>query len=200
MKRAFYGLRQSSCAFWLHLTEKLGWCGLQQSKLDPCLFIGAQVICIVYTDDLLFWRPKEESIDGLDKKLRAEKIELEEEGEAAGILGVKLRCDETTGHIYMTQEGLTKRIIDALGLDLDLSNAKATPSERKPLIKDENGPPQQDSFNYASVFGILLYQSGHTRPNLSYSVSQVAWFMFAPKHLRENALKRIGGYLVGTSE
>ena len=200
LKRALYGLRQSPRAFWLHLTEKLKRCGLKQSKLDPCLFIGAKVICIVYVDDLLFWSPKEEFIDDLGEKLRAEEIELEEEGDAAGFLGVQLRRDETTGHIHMTQEGLTKRIIEALGLDMDLSNAKSTPAERKPLIKDEDGPLQQDTFNYASVVGMLLYLSGHTRPDLTYSVSQVAWFMFAPKHLHEVAIKRIGRYLIGTSD
>ena len=48
--------------FTLHLTEKLERCGLKQFKLDPCLFFGNKVICIVYVDDLLFWSPKEEFI------------------------------------------------------------------------------------------------------------------------------------------
>ncbi len=34
-------------AFWLYLTEKRKCCGLKQSQLDPCLFIGSCVICIV---------------------------------------------------------------------------------------------------------------------------------------------------------
>jgi hypothetical protein len=74
----------------------------------------------------------------------------------------------------MTQEGLIKQIIEALGLDMDQTNSKCTPAECKPLIKDEYGKPQQDTFNYASVIGMLLYLLGHTRPNLVYSVSQVA--------------------------
>ena len=32
-------------------------------------------------------------------------------------------------------------IIDALGLNMDLSNAKHTPAERKPLVKDAEGEP-----------------------------------------------------------
>ncbi len=100
----------------------------------------------------------------------------------------------------MTQEGLIKRIIEALGLDMDQTNAKGTPDERKPLVKDENGKPQQDTFNYASVVGILLYLLGHTRPDLAYSVSQVARFMFNPKHSHKIAIKRIGRYLIGTKD
>jgi len=85
----------------------------------------------------------------------------------------------------MTQEGLIKRIIEALGLDMDQTNAKGTTAECKPLVKDENGEPQQDTFNHASVVGMLLCLSGHTRPDLAYSVSQVAQFIFNPKHLHK---------------
>jgi hypothetical protein len=41
----------------------------------------------------------------------------------------------------MTQEGLAKRIIEALGFDVNVTNPKGAPAEQKPLIKDENGPP-----------------------------------------------------------
>ncbi len=67
-------------------------------------------------------------------------------------------------------------------------------------MKDENGKPQQDTFNYTSVVGMLLYLSGHTRPDLAYSVSQVARFMFNPKHSHEIAIKQIGRYLIGTKD
>jgi len=141
LKRALYGLRQSPRAFWINLTEKLERCGLEQSKLDPCLFIGAKVICIVYVDDLLFWSPMAELINELAEHSRAEEIKLGEEGDAAGFLGVQLRRDETMGYIHMTQEGLSKRIIEALRFGMNVTKPKGTPAEQKPLIKDENGPP-----------------------------------------------------------
>ena len=62
------------------------------------------------------------------------KVELEEEGDAARFLGVQLPREKTTGHIHMTQEGLIKRIIEALGLDMDQTNAKGPPAECKPLV------------------------------------------------------------------
>jgi hypothetical protein len=127
-------------------------------------------------------------------------VELEEEGDAASFLGVQLHRDEATGHIHMTQEGLIKRIIEALGLDMDQTNSKGTSAERKPLMKDKNGKPKQDTFNYASVVGMLLYLLGHTRPDLAYSVSQVARFMFNPKHSHKIAIKWIGHYLIGTKD
>eukprot|EP00804_Cyclotella_cryptica_P017057 CCRYP_003306-RA/>CCRYP_003306-RA protein AED:0.08 eAED:-0.00 QI:0/-1/0/1/-1/0/1/0/182 len=55
LKKTLYGLRQSPRAFWLYLTEKMNLCGMEQATFDPCLFIGAEVMCICYVDDLIFW-------------------------------------------------------------------------------------------------------------------------------------------------
>jgi hypothetical protein len=200
LNRTLYGLHQSSRALWLYLIKKLEQCGLKQSKLDPCLFIGTRVICVVYVDNLLFWSPKEEYIYKLGEVLCAEDVELEEEGNAAGFLGVKLHRNKATGHINMTQEGLIKQVIEALGLDMDQTSAKGTLADQKPLVKDKKGKPQQDTFNYASIVGMSLYLSGHTRPDLAYSISHFARSMFNPKHLHEVALKRIGCYLIGTQD
>ncbi len=67
-------------------------------------------------------------------------------------------------------------------------------------MKDENGKPQQDTFNYASVVGMLLYLSGNTSPDLAYSVSQVARLTFNAKRSHEIAIKQIGCYLIGTKD
>ena len=54
LKKTLYGLRQSPRAFWKYMTAKIKQVGLKQSKFDPCLFIGPDVICVVYVDDLIF--------------------------------------------------------------------------------------------------------------------------------------------------
>lgn len=199
LNRFLYGLRQSPRAFWQYLTQKLESCGLKQSKLDPCLFIGTNVIVVTYVDDVLFWSTDEKYIYELGSKLREAGVDLEEESDAAGFLGVDLvRLPD--GRIHLKQPGLIKRIIDALGFDINETSTKKSPAERQPLVKDEDGEPAQETFSYASIVGMLLYLSGHTRPDLSYSVSQAARFMFAPKRSHEVALKRIGRYLCGTAD
>jgi hypothetical protein len=55
LNKTLYVLRQSPRAFWKYITEKLESCGLKQSKFDPCLFIGPDVMCIVYVNNLIFW-------------------------------------------------------------------------------------------------------------------------------------------------
>ena len=154
----------------------------------------------MYVDDLLMWSTTEENIYALGAQLREKGVELEEEDDAAGFLGVKLTKDPHTGQMTMTQQGLIDRIIDALGLDIGTSTPKGTPCLKAPLTKDLDGDPPEGSFKYASVVGMLLYLSGHSRPDIAYSVSQVARFTFAPRRSHEQALKLIGRYLLGTRD
>ncbi len=83
-----YGLCQSPCAFWKYLVEKMAICGMVQSKLDSCLFVGEKVICISYVDDLVFWACDERNIHHIAMKLREVRVDLEQETDAAGFLGI----------------------------------------------------------------------------------------------------------------
>ena len=80
--------------------------------------------------------------------------------------------------------------------DVDQSTPRGTPCLKAPLTKDLDGDPCHGTFSYASVVGLLLYLVGHTCPDIAYSVSQVARFIFSLKHLYKQALKLIGRYLL----
>jgi hypothetical protein len=69
LNKTLYGLRQSPRAFWKYITEKLKKCGLKQSKFDPCLFVGTDVMCVVYVDDLIFWSRNMANIDNVAMEL-----------------------------------------------------------------------------------------------------------------------------------
>ena len=128
LKKTLYGLRQSPRAFWKYITQRLETCGLEQSKFDPCLFVGEKVICVVYVDDLIFWSKDTVAINDSAMQLRELGVDLEQEDDAAGFLGVTLERDPETSLLEMKQTGLIKRIIEALGLD-DGAKGKFTPCE-----------------------------------------------------------------------
>ena len=111
LRRTLYGLRQSPRAFWKYLVEKMESCGMKQSSLDPCLFAA-----VAWVDDLLFWSKDEKYIHELAIKLRAAGVDLEEEDDAAGFLGVKMQKNPN-GLLEMTQDGLIDRLIETLGLN-----------------------------------------------------------------------------------
>jgi hypothetical protein len=104
------------------------------------------------------------------------------------------------GNIEMKQTGLIDRVIEALGLDSKMATPKWTPAEGTSLTRDEDGEPPQGSFSYASVVGMLLYLSGHSRPDIAYAVNCCARYMFNPQLSHEKALKRIGRYLKATRD
>ena len=197
LKKTLYGLRQSPRAFWKYLVEKMDICGMPQSNLDPCLFVGEKVISICYVDDLLFWAKDEKDIHDLAVKLRQAGVDLEQEDDAAGFLGVRIEKNED-GLLEMTQEGLIDRVVETLGLDAGNVHGKFTPCEVKPLVKDEDSEPAHGDFSYSSVVGMLLYLSEHSRPDIAYAVNCAARYMFAPKHSHELHLKRLGRYLKAT--
>jgi hypothetical protein len=68
-------------------------------------------------------------------QLRELGVDLEQEDDVAGFLGVTLEHDPETNLLEMKQTGLIKRVIEALGLDDGLVKGKHTPSKSRPLIK-----------------------------------------------------------------
>ena len=111
LRRCLYGLKDSPRQYWLYTVEKMESCGLKQSTLDPCLFVGDKVICVIHVDDSLFWAKCEKDIAEVTERLRGEGVQLQPEDDTAGFLGIDLRRDPETGFIEMTQTGLIDRII-----------------------------------------------------------------------------------------
>eukprot|EP00804_Cyclotella_cryptica_P016318 CCRYP_009889-RC/>CCRYP_009889-RC protein AED:0.21 eAED:0.80 QI:0/0/0/1/0/0/3/0/571 len=202
LKKLVYGLCQSSRNFFHYLSEHLVAQGLTPFAYDPCLFIGKTIILAVYVDDLLIYAKTDADITALISSLKAAGICIRREGTAEGFLGIDIirSPNSTSPQITLLQTGLTKRIIDAVGLCSSLSTPINTPAETSPLPKDADGHPASGSFNYAAVVGMLLYLSGHSRPDIAFAVHQCARYTFKPSRRHELALIRIGRYLKGTMD
>jgi hypothetical protein len=195
LKKSLYGLKQAPRNFFQHLKATLEKIGFVSTDSDACLFISEHVICLVYVDDTLLFSPRLEYIDAVLAKLRAAKMDLEVEDDVAGFLGVDVHRHGNS--ITMTQTGLIDRIIKALGCET--LPIKRTPAEYEPLGSDKDGEGPQESFNYASVIGMLQYLQGHTRPDVTFAVSQCARYIHNTRRSHEIALLRIGQYLRGTA-
>jgi hypothetical protein len=85
------------------------------SKFDPCLFMNKLLIIILYVNDILIYGWSEAEIDDLIERLKNNDIALHKEGTVEGYLGVDIQMDGD--NITLKQKGLTKCIIEALGLD-----------------------------------------------------------------------------------
>ena len=78
-------------------------CELKHSEFDPCLFIGEKVTVITYVDDLIFWARDEVDIHAVAMLLRELGVDLEQEDDAAGFLGVMMQKYDLTGLLDCTQ-------------------------------------------------------------------------------------------------
>jgi hypothetical protein len=202
LNRSVYGIRQAPRNFFQYLVKHMEAEGLKQSDNDPCLFIGKTVTAIVYVDDILLLSKSEGDIDKVITNLHKRGIDIRKEGTAEGFLGVAIDRISTgpIQQIKLTQAGLAKRIVEALGLCSKYSTSISTPAEAAPLPKDDQGDPPSGNFNYAAVVGMLLYLCGHSRPDIAFAVHQCARYTFKPTRRHELALIRIGRYLKGTME
>jgi hypothetical protein len=109
-------------------------------------------------------------------------------------LGIRITTD-VDGAIHFRQEGLITSILQ--DLHLDQSSHKFTPAVHV-LHPDVNGAPRTELWNYRSLIGKLNYLAQMTRPDLSMAAHNCARFSTHPTNLHEQAIKRIGRYLVGS--
>ena len=195
LRKSLYGLTQSPRNFFQHLQTRLHAIGFQSCDADPCLFVSDKCIILVYVDDTLLFARTKQDIDDVIADLRKQDLDLEEEDDVAGFLGI-LIDRRPDGSIVLLQEGLIQRVIDALHID-HLPN-KRTPAQLGVLSTDPEGDPPNAHFNYASVLGMLGYLQANSRPDITFAVSQCARFSHSPKRSHEQALERIGQYLKGT--
>ena len=197
LKRSLYGLVQSPVNFFRHLKGNLEKVGFKQSTNDPCLFISETVICLVYVDDCLFFSKNQSDIDDAIQRIRDQGMDLNKEDDAAGFLGVNINKRDD-GNIELLQTGLINRVIEAAGVSD--ANPKSTPAPKEALGRDLNGAPFDDSFNYASVVGMMLYLCNNSRPDIAFAVSQCARYTHHPTALHANYLKHIAKYLKATRD
>ena len=105
--------------------------GLTASVFDPCLFLSKTLIVVIYVDDILIYGKSASMIDEFIEALKQDDIFLHKEGTAEGYLGIDITRKGNA--ITLLQEGLTKCIISAIGLDSKYSTAVDTPAKKAAL-------------------------------------------------------------------
>lgn len=128
-------------------------------------------------------------------------LQFTKEGTFTDFLGIKFVKDPVKNTVTLTQRGLIQKIIDATGMQD--CNPNWTPATQLTLGIDPDGDPYDKQWSYPSIVGMLLYLSTntlHTRPDISFAVSQVASFNHNPKKSHALAIKTIVRYLHRTSD
>jgi hypothetical protein len=199
--KSLYGLKQAPKSFFDKLQEGLIERGFTQSTLDPCLFMKKDMICIVYVDDTILTGPDAQAIEDVIKSLGIKKndqmhtFKLRDEGEVGDFLGIRI---EKVGSdsFQLSQTGLINKVLKASGMED--ANTAPTPSGTDPLGSDKDKESFNETWEYATVVGMLMFLASNTRPDIAYAVHQCARFTHCPKQSHGIAVKRILRYLNGS--
>ena len=97
-------------------------------------------------------------------------VDLEEEENKAGFVGVCMEHDEEFGLLELKQTELIDQVIETLDLHVGTTTGKWTPRESVQLVKNMDGKSPSRDFSYSSVIGMLLYLAGHISPDITYMV------------------------------
>jgi hypothetical protein len=80
-------------------------------------------------------------------------------------------------------------------MHLENCNGCDTPTATSPIHADQDGPAFNESWQNASVIGMMMYLSNNTRPNIAYAVHQAAKFMHCPCQSHAVGVNKIARYL-----
>lgn len=198
LKKAVYGLKQSSRAWNKRVDNFLLDLNYQKSKFEPCLYIKRKnhllTVVALYVDDFLVFSDDAEERCFLEKQLSLE-FKIKNLGEAKQCLGVRIARDYENNCITLDQENY----IDQILKKFNMSECKSvsTPMntdiciDKVESVGDQNLP-------YQRLIGSLMYLAVLTRPDIAYTVSFLSQFNNCYTELHWKCAKRVLRYLQGT--
>jgi hypothetical protein len=194
--KSLYGLSVAPRLWFEKLCGALLEDGFTQSEHDKCLFLKKHMIIFLWVDDCGICSKEMADIDAFIKRLKQKGFELTKDEAFSEYLGINFVRDNKRKTITMTQPGLIKKVIAATGMED--CNPNYVPAASATLGSDPDGEPADEKWGYSSIVGMLLYLSTNTRPDIAFSVSQVARYSSAPKKSHTTAVKTIIRYLART--
>ncbi|CAM9934493.1 unnamed protein product, partial [Sphacelaria rigidula] len=122
-------------------------------------------------------------------------------GDATKILGIDIIQDKQLGTISISQGPYVMSLLQKCGMSD--CNAVHTPGIGNELTAEPEGSvplDKDDTVDYRSIVGSLIFLCQCTRVDICFAVSQAARFMSKPTSVHMGAVKRILRYLRGTPD
>lgn len=141
-------------------------------------------------DNWLFFLPKQEYIDDDVIHIQQHEQGTQVDQDVARFLGVHQEYKLLDDSVTLTQTGLIKQIVIALGVGNE--PIKSMRAEQEPLVMDYDGNPPNTTYIYANVIGMLLqYLLSHLCLDITYAMNQCARYVHCTQQSHELALEHI---------
>lgn len=198
LRKAVYGLKQSSLAWYKRVEEILCKSGFRKCKLEPCVFVknhsdNKKTIVGLYVDDFLVYSNCKTESDNLIEIL-SQKFKIKNLGQVRNYLGMRVNINKSTNVITLDQEQYINQLLEKF--DMSECHAVETPIECKLNVDKSN--VCEEKLPYQKLIGSLMYLAVLTRPDISYSVSYLSQFNNCYSYVHWNYAKRILKYLSQT--
>lgn len=200
LKKAVYGLKQSSLAWYQKVSDTLHDLGYCQSKLEPCVYTknhsnNEKTVIGIYVDDFLIFSNNNLETEFVIKALSS-KFKIKNLGQVKQYLGMRINMNKNLNCVTLDQQNY----IEQLAKRFDMADCKgaATPIESK--LNLEKSESCDSKLPYQRLLGSLMYLAVLTRPDIAYSVSYLSQFNNTYSHIHWNYAKRILKYLMLTKD
>ncbi|GJV06037.1 retrovirus-related pol polyprotein from transposon TNT 1-94 [Tanacetum coccineum] len=187
LKKALYGLKQAPKAWYDRLKAFLVKHEHKEKKSENLIIVQ------IYVDDIIFGSTCQDMRDDFAKIMHNE-FEMSMMGELNFFLGLQIKQMEDD--IFFNQSKYIKGMLKKFGLE-DSKPMKTSMSSDAKLTKDEECE-SVNSTKCRGMIGSLLYLMT-SRPDIMFSVCLCARFQEDPKTSYTEAVKRIFGYIRGTT-
>ncbi|CAI7902533.1 unnamed protein product [Closterium sp. NIES-54] len=196
---SIYGLKQAPRCWYQKLAAVLEEMGFRTSSCDESLFLKGEgeklVLFLVYVDDILLFSSSMKEIQNVQQQLM-KNFKCKTLGEVKYYLGMHMERDLDHRWLKLHQEKFIKELGEKYGIENEREVATPLPAEFK-LVKaaEDEGVEAVEQQQFQSLVGSLLYAAVHTRPEISFSVGQLARVVQNPSEVQVHAAKRVVKYL-----
>ena len=200
LKKALYGLREASRAWYDLLSKVLMDAGYNRSDIDPCLFVkmeedGSNTYVLVYVDDMLVISTEDRHMDNYKNILIANFQDITEcSGNNLSFIGLEICCNTNTGDITVGQSGYIKKLLDEYHIEYGLKY----PGDAKFLVEEES--ELCDPTEFLSLCMKLMYAAIRTRADILYHCAVLASKNKEPTYRDLDKLYNILHYLYATCD
>ncbi|CAI7891844.1 unnamed protein product [Closterium sp. NIES-53] len=173
--------------------------GFRTSTCDKSLFLKGEgeklVLFLVYVDGILLFSSSMKEIQNVQQQLM-KNFKCKTLGEVKYYLAMHVERDLDHRWLKLHQEKFIKELGEKYGIENERKVATPLPAEFK-LMKasEDEGVEAEEQQQFQSLVGSFLYAAVHTRPNMSFSVRQLARVVQNPSEEQVDAAMRVVKYL-----
>ncbi|CAI7794707.1 unnamed protein product [Closterium sp. NIES-54] len=198
-KWSIYGLKQALRCWYQKLAAVLEEMGFRTSSCDESLLLQGEgeklVLFLVYVDDILLFSSSMKEILKVQQQLM-KNFKCKTLGEVKYYLGMHVERDLDHKWLKLHQEKFIKELEEKYGIENERKVANPLPAEFKLVMAAEDeGVEAEEQQQFQSLVGSLLCAAVHTRPDISFSIGQLARVVQNPSEEQVDAAERVVKYM-----